>query len=310
MGIRSAWVVALILNGLLLSFDAYAQDETIRINTDLVAVPVTVLDRNGRHVSDLAKEDFQVYEDGVEQAIEFFEPVENTVTVFLLLDVSGSVTMHAADIARAADTFIKQLRPDDRIIAATFAYNVNVLLQATKVKDLRKKIEIRQYSLDRDTLIYDAAEFALKKMEKIRGRRAIILFSDGKGSGLSASARSNLRDAEEGEALIYTIQFGASDPPSPFVEEKKARKWAETANWYMREMAERTGGRHYQIESITDLASTFGTIAGELSRQYSLGYYPKKEGKKGERRQIRVTVRQPGLAVRSRGSYIVQPSNR
>ena len=147
--------------------------------------------------------------------------------------------------------------------------------------------------------------FAQKMMKKIRGRKAIILFSDGRGSGLNASAKSNLRDAEEQEVLIYTVQFGAFSLPSPYVDEKRFFKWREIANSYMRDLARKTGGRHYQIENITDLGNTFGEIADELGRQYSLGYYPKTEGKKGERRQIKVKVRQPNLSVRARDSYVV-----
>lgn len=74
----------------------------------------------------------------------------------------------------------------------------------------------------------------------------------------------------------------------------------------MKDLAEKTGGRPYQIEKIADLEETFRKVVDELGRQYSLGYYPKTEGKKGERRQIKVKVNQPNLAVRARSSYIIE----
>lgn len=291
------------------SYLGYAQDDVIHVDTELVTIPATILDREGRYITNLKKEDFQIFEDGVEQEIALFEPVENSITVLLLLDVSGSVTEYASDIANAANIFIKQLRPHDQVIAATFSYNVSVLFQVTKVKDLKKGIKFQLFPLDHDTLIYDAVEFAQKKLKKIRGRKAIVLFSDGKGNGLSASAKSNLRDAEEQESLIYTVQFGAFDSPSPYVDKKKFYKFIETANWYMKELAMKTGGRHYQIEEISDLPTTFGEIADELGRQYSLGYYPKQSttNQKQQVRKIKVKVRQPNLVVRARESYVVEP---
>jgi VWFA-related protein len=76
----------------------------------------------------------------------------------------------------------------------------------------------------------------------------------------------------------------------------------------MRNLAQKTGGRHYQVENISNLAETFAQVAKELGQQYSLGYYPKQSGKKGERRQIKVKVKIPNMAVRARDSYIVGTS--
>lgn len=309
MQARKAFIIALFLFVLtIFQRSGYAQDEVIRVDSNLVTVPATVFDRDGRYVTNLKKEDFHVFEDGVEQEIEFFEPVESSITVYLLLDVSGSVTEYAAEIANAASVFIKQLRPDDQVSAATFAYNVRELFQAKKVKDINKRIKVQQFPGDPGTLVYNAVEFAIKKIKKNPGRKAIILFSDGVNDGSAESATSNLREAEEQEASIYTVQFGAFALPSQYVDKKKFYKWQETANWYVRELAARTGGRHFQLEKISDLSKTFGEIADELGRQYSLGYYPKIEGKKGERRQIKVKVRQPNLAVRARESYVFEES--
>ena len=207
---------------LIISNANYSQKDTIRVDTNLVTVPVTVLDRDGRFVINLKKEDFQIFEDGVAQEIAHFEPVEEPFTIFFLLDVSGSMSNELINLTNAANIFVRKLRSDDKLIAATFAENVSVLFQATKIKELKKEIKLTQHFGSHYTLLYDAVDISLKKISKIKGRKAIVLFSDGWGAGTFASAKKNLRDAKESDALIYTIQFQTSpDEPPDYVDRKK-----------------------------------------------------------------------------------------
>jgi len=266
------------------------------------------MDREGRYITNLQKEDFQLFEDGVEQEISFFAPVDSPFTIIFLLDVSGSMHNHMAELARAANTFLRQLRPEDQLIAASFDGKVEVLCELSKVKDIRgvRKFDLR-LAKDRApiTMVYDAVNYALKRMKKIKGRKAIVLFSDGIGSG----AKGTLRAAEEGEAQIYTVQFNTSvlRPGHDERYYKSVHKDIKTATNYMKDLAEKTGGRHYLLEEIGDLGETFGLITGELGRQYSLGYHPKGGLEAGQKRQIKVKVRLPNLVVRARDSYIVKP---
>lgn len=301
-------IALILLFFLAFSKISYAQDDVIRVDTNLVAIPVTVLDREGRFVSNLQKKDFQILENEVEQELAVFEPSEKPFTVLLLLDVSGSMKDFLGNLARAANAFVSKLRPDDELIVVAFSDQVNTLIEATKIRDLNGNIKLKQKFREETTIIYDAVNQALKKMKKIRGRKAIVLFSDGVGVGI-ATAKGTLRDAEEQEALIYTVKFGthSNNPPS-YVSKKYYFKRIEEIESYMRDLAQKTGGRNFQIENIADLEQTFGEVADELGRQYSLGYYPKTEGKKGDRRQIKVKVRQPNLVVRARESYVVKES--
>lgn len=287
------------------------QDETIRVDTNLVTIPATVFDREGRYVANLKKEDFQIFENGVEQEVSLFETVEEPFTVLILLDRSGSMTEYLLQLANASSAFVRQLRPDDQVIAVSFADDVDVLVKATKVIDLGKGIKIRDHADDHQTRLYDAVDYSLKKMKKISGRKSIIVFSDGMGDGIFASFKSNLRDAEEGEALIYTIQFNTSpkSPPS-YVSKKSFYEGINEANIYMKNLAQIAGGRSYKIEDISNLEETFAQIAKELGQQYSIGYYPKQAGKNGERKQIKVKVNIPNAAVRARDSYVVGNSKK
>jgi Ca-activated chloride channel family protein len=304
-------VFILLFISIIFSKTIYAQDEIIRIDTNLVTVPVTVLDREGRYVTNLKKEDFQIFEDGVEQQVALFEPIEQPFTVLLILDISGSMTNYIAELTQAANAFVRQLHPDDQVAAATFADNLYVLFKPIKVSNLRKNIKIQRRSGDRFTNLYDAVHDALKLTKKIRGRKAIVLFSDGAGDGTFASAKDNFRNAEESETLIYTIQFKYFQTvPHPDTNKKMFYKIIESNNNYMQGLAQISGGRPYQIEKIADLEKTFHSIAEELRQQYSLGYYPKQTSTDGERRQIKVRVNVPNVAVRARNSYIVDSSKK
>lgn len=284
-------------------------EDVVRLETNLVIVPTVVMDRDGRYTTDLRREDFQIFEDGVEQEVASFAPVDKPFTILFLLDTSSSMIPYRADLAQAANALLSQLRPDDQIIATSFYKWTDVLFKA-RVSELHKDIKLKFWQgSDCSTMIYDVVDDALKRMKRVDGRKAIVLFSDGIGTGNFATARSNLRDAEELDVLIYTVQFGTfpTEPPR-HVNTKAYFERVDETNGYMKGLAQKTGGRHYQVESVTDLRRTFGLVANELSMQYSLGYYPKKQLEAGQRRLIKVKVRLPNLVVRARDSYIVRPS--
>lgn len=286
-----------------------AQDDVIRVDTNLVSVPVTVLDRDGRYVTNLKKENFQIFEDGIEQEIALFESVEEPFTIYFLLDVSGSMSNEIENLTNAANAFAGKLRSEDKLMAATFAENTKILFQPTKIKELKKDIKLSRHYGIHTTLIYDAVDSGIKKINKIKGRKAIVLFSDGAGTGTYATNRSNLRDAEESDALIYTVQFDTfSESPPVNVNKETYQKRINDINDYMQDLASISGGRSYQIKNLSDLGETFGNIADELGKQYSLSYYPKQldNGQKKQIRQIKVKVTQPNLAVKSRNSYVVK----
>ena len=271
------------------SKNAYSQEDVIRVDTDLVTVPVTILDKNGRYVTNLEKENFKLFEDGIEQKLAFFESTEQSFTVLLLLDNSGSMNDYLPNLARAANVFLKQLRPDDQLIVAAFSdkKQIQIILEATKVKNFQEKISLKPTIGDYFTATFDAVEDGIKYMGKFNGRRAIILFSDGEQYGIKASAKSNFRDAEEQEALIYTLRFGVFPTHQPGYSEywikKEQQKLIEKVNFYMQGLAQKTGGRSFEINVISDLETTFAQVANELGQQHRIGYYPKDAGKKGER---------------------------
>jgi Ca-activated chloride channel family protein len=206
-----------------------AQDDVIRIDTSLVTIPASVVDRNGRNITNLQKEDFQIFEDGVEQEIEFFAPVEKSFTILFLLDVSPSMTYRMGDLANAANTFLGQLRPDDKLVAVSFCEQVTVLNKIITAKELLESNKLR-LKICPNTNLYDAVDFAVKNLKKIQGRKAIVLFSDGYGSGVFATAKENLRDVEELDILIFPVQFNTLNDKPPRSASKRYFKIVEDGN--------------------------------------------------------------------------------
>lgn len=132
--------VLLVLN---LAATIAAQDEPIRVSTDIVTVPVTVLDKDGRYVTNLTKDNFKIIENGVEQDVSYFETVDKNVTVMLLLDLSGSMNDYIEPLGRSAAAFIAKLREDDRIIVAGFADDSKLHILQEPIK---KRISDREYA--------------------------------------------------------------------------------------------------------------------------------------------------------------------
>jgi Ca-activated chloride channel homolog len=315
--------------------------DIIRVDTTLVTLPVSVTDRSGRYIPDLNKEDFRLWEDGVEQEVAFFASVDKPFSVVLLIDTSGSTRFRIEDIQDAAITFVNQLRPDDQVMVVSFDDDIRMLSDFTGDRR-RLRDAIRRARTGDGTKLYDAVDLVINQyLHRVSGRKAVVLFTDGVDTtSRRGTYASNVRDAEEVDALIYPVQYdtysdvnsggsnwpgsrrGSSSPADILIQilggmgrgggrgghpgggSGSSRADYEQASRYLRDLAERTGARQYQADSMSNLAYAFENISEELRRQYSLGFYPKKPPQQGQRRQVRVRVNQPNLAVRTRDSYV------
>jgi Ca-activated chloride channel family protein len=294
------------------------EGSVVRVSTSLITVPAVVMDRNGRYIPNLRKEDFQIYEDGVEQQVAYFASVERPFTVALMLDVSGSTQLQLAQIRAAANTFVSRLRANDRLMAITFDGKINVLTEAEDVSViLRSKLHIP--AVTDGTVLYDAVDFAMKRMARIPGRKAIVLMTDGVDQNSVATLKSTLNDIGEQDVLIYTVRYNTL-PQLPQrlsqIKNEKARKKIQerlmkgyaVSEPYLRTLAEKTGGRFYKADDLSDVGPAFEAITSELGVQYSLGYYPKHSSVAGTERGIKVRVRHPNMVVRARDSYTTSPA--
>lgn len=287
--------------------EAASDDEdTIKVETNLVTIPVAVTDRTGFYITDLKQEEFKIFEDGAEQEVAYFGSTEKPFTVVLLIDVSRSTAYKIEQIQAAAAAFVAQLKPQDKVVVIQFDTKVKVL---TELTNDREKIDqaIKRTGFGDGTALYEAVDLSLhKQLEKIEGRKAIVLFTDGVDTySDKASFEGTVRDAEESQAIVFPIYYdtfrdGRAGSGTMNVEYSRGIA-------YLNALADATGGRIVRPATTPDgLTKAFESIAEELRRQYSIGYYPSEAGAGGERRQIKVRVNRPKLVVRARDSYIVE----
>ena len=292
------------------------ESDVLRTSTSLITIPAEVVDRNGRYAANLQKEDFHIFENGVEQELTYFASVEEPFTVALLLDVSGSTQSQLQAIRAAANTFIGRLRRNDRLLIISFDGKMNVMTEAVTMAELRQK-KMRLDAVNDGTLLYDTVGFTLnQRLAGIRGRKAIVLLTDGVDFGSKRwSLRQNLRDAEESDVIVYPVHYNTL-PQLPerlsVIADLKAREKMQTkltkeyavGTTYLKTMADKTGGRMYETDNLFDVPKAFSLITQELGRKYSLGYYPKGQVKHGEIRNVKVKVNTSGLVVRAKDSYV------
>jgi VWFA-related protein len=321
--------------------------DVLRVDTSLVTVPVSVTDRSGKYIPSLRRDDFHLYEDGVEQKIAYFATVDQPFTVALLMDTSRSTNFKLEDIQDAAIAFVRQLKSEDRVMVVSFDDKINVLTRPTDDRDVLINA-IRRTRTGGGTRLYDAVDQVIKQhLKGITGRKAIVLFTDGVDTtSRHATYESTIREAEELDALAYPVAYDTSDGvggggpgqsrlPLPggrggIIFGTPFPRWPmpgpgggrggrgggggpgggstdedyRRASRYLHDLADKTGGRYYRGDSLQNISDAFAQIAEELRRQYSLGYYPRSTAQNGQRRQIKVRVNQPNLAVSARDSYI------
>ena len=315
-------------------------DEIIKVETQLVSVPIRVMDKKGRFVEGLTREDFKVYEDGVEQQIALFANENEPFTVALVLDMSYSTTFKIAEIQSAAIAFIDQLRPQDKVMVISFDQDVHMLCEATSDRASIYRA-IKRTRISTGTSLYEAVDLTINdRMRSIRGRKAIILFTDGVDTtSRRVHDRNNLDDAMELDSLIYTIRYDTfadvqamkngsvigkptirsplppvgGDPSgfpvpssgSPGNRGTTAEEYRR-AEEYLEALAARTGGRRYDATTLGNLAAAYSKIASELREFYSIGYYPANERVAGKRAIVKVKTNRPGTVVRAREGYMIR----
>ena len=293
-------------------------DDVIRVKTTLVNSPVLVIGRDGKFVPTLRREDFEVYENGVKQEIAYFAPVENPFTVAILIDTSRSALFDLQDIRDAATAFVDKMRPNDRALVIAFSTDVTVVAEPTSDHAALHRA-ISDIRPGGNTRVYDALNFALaERLAKIEGRTAVLLFTDGvDNDSHTATFESALQQAARADALIYPVQFSTYDyikarspsskfqpPPGTGFSEADYQK----ADVFLHQLANTSGTGVYPAFDISDLDRAIESIVDELHNEYSIGYYPRTQGKPGEERSVEVRVNQPQLAVRARSGYVVDRS--
>lgn len=280
-------------------------DDVLSVNTTLVSVPFSALDAAGNYVIDLKQSDVRIFENNAEQRVASFSEISQPTFVVLLLDASTSVAPHFRELKEAATAFIDQLRETDYVYPVAFSGSVVPLLpEATNDRAaLRDAIKRMRVINDDKTSIYDTVQSVSDEiLKKFRGRKALILFTDGEDvSSRLAKKQDNLRDAQELDALIYTVQFPRQRPIGNGLYFDLMSPGHKD---YLRRLAENSGGRYFKGDKPAKIKDAFASIAEELRRQYVVAYYPTTPLRAGESRKIKVTVTRPGTSARTRKTFV------
>jgi VWFA-related protein len=218
---RELQVISVALALCLAGCPALAQQpepvDVIKVDSNLVSVPVIVSDRDGHYVSRLSVDRFKLYDNSVLQKISFFDNAEEPLNVALLLDTSRSTQGVIDDIKKAAKNFLKDLGPQDRAMVVSFDYAVHRLSALTSDrKVLENAVNHAQVGEYLGTTLNDAvSEIAEKDFKSIKGRKAIILLTDGQDHGSQISESELLASESESDAMVYSIFYASAGPRGP-----------------------------------------------------------------------------------------------
>ena len=280
-------------------------DEVLRVTSNLVPVPTTVVDNRGVAVTNLTREDFELRVDGQVHAISDISRAETPVRMSMLFDNSGSLSASRELEKRAAIRFFQNvMRPVDQ--ASIYSISTEVIL----AQPMTNNVRLLQQTIDSfgrpegATSLYDGVFAALAYLKPFSGRRVIVMVSDGRDTtsrsdhDFDATLQRLLGD----DCQIYVVQTGLYDNAN--VRDLAAER-------RMEEFALQTGGAVYIPKSVEDLDSAFAQIAADLAQQYVLSYYPPEDKRDGRYHQIAVRVKsKAAVRVRARKGFLVKKRER
>ena len=313
---------------------AHAQDpdDVVRTSVSLVQLNVGVVDKDGRAVTSLSRNDFSIYEDGVQQSISQFEPTNAPFSLVLLLDMSGSTVNFRQQLKLATTRFLDALAPADRV--AVVQFNAKVKQLAGFSEDRNKTayaIEIAEGA--GETHLYDAIKFALKELEKEgKRRKAIVVLTDGLDTQMRNADRSTVSKAqtdeealaaikpEESQSLIavlnaadrqgvtiFPLALPSGDPKRLPIPGPDITGIYTAARTRLQSIADRTGGRLTEINRLDQMARLYAEVAADLRTLYTVAYQPPSDRPRdGKWHEIRVEVKHPELLARTRPGYFAR----
>ena len=257
----------------------------LRVDINLVLVPVNVTDLHGSPVLDLEQQDFRLYEGDTEQQVRYFYAEDAPISVGLVVDLSSSMANKLDRVREAVDEFFRNADPRDDYFVITFADKARVFAETTQSTGT---IEARLASMKAhgNTALADAIHLGINKLRTAYyKRRALLIISDGGDNVSRHSLRSVKRLAKEADAQIYAINV--CDSPSILItkklEERFGRQW-------LSHVTEQTGGRTIAVDDANKIPPAASQISLELRNQYVLGYRPSEMASDGKWRKIKVKV--------------------
>jgi Ca-activated chloride channel family protein len=320
-------VCLLVLSATLL-VNGQDPDDTITTNTSLVQLNVGVVDRQGHAITSLTRNDFTVYEDGVKQTIQRFEPVEAPFSLVLLLDMSGSTINFRQQLKLASQRFLDALAPEDRVAVVQFNAQIKSLAGfGTDRKKTAYAIEIAGGT--GDTHFYEALRYALRELDKEgKRRKAVVVLTDGLDTQMRNEDRRTLVKAQtDEEALrivksqsgselnqilgaadrqgvsIFPLALPSGDPARLPLPDPNIIGIYAAARLRLQSLADRTGGRLNEINRLEHMALLYREVAASLRTLYTVAYQATGDRPRGKWHEIKIEVTNSDLTARTKPGY-------
>jgi Ca-activated chloride channel homolog len=273
-----------------------AQEPTFRAGTQVVSLFATVTDAQKRLVPDLQQSDFEVFDNEKSQPLAFFQNEIQPITVMVMLDTSGSMTLTLDLLRAAAEQFVLRLLPADK--AKTGAFNDKIQIKGSKFTNDRDQLvtDIKDLDYGNGTRLWDAIAASEDELKGIDGRRVVLVFTDGDDTDSRNWSLGKVIDrARAEEVMVYAIGIESVY----FNGQRTVRTKPDSG---LRKIADETGGGYFELTKTAELAPTFTRIAQELHSQYVLGFTPMALD--GKVHKLAVRMKQQGMTARARRSYL------
>jgi VWFA-related protein len=332
LSLVSSFLALVLLCCVTVELRAQEPDDVITTETSLVQLNVGVVDRQGRAVTSLSRNDFAVYEDNVKQSIQSFEPTDSPFSLVLLLDMSGSTVSFRQQLKQSALRFLDALSPEDRVAVIQFNAKIKQLTPfSTDRRRAAYAIDITEGA--GETHFYEALRYSLSELAKEgKRRKAIVVLTDGLDTSMrnsdraaaagaqseadavaaikpdsSAMLNSVLTAADRQGVTIYPLALPSGDPKRLPLPDPTINGIYAAARLRLQTIADRTGGSLNEIRRLDQMAKIYLEVAASLRTLYTVAYQARSgRTRDGKWHTIRIEVNNPELTARTRPGYFAK----
>jgi VWFA-related protein len=270
------------------------QEPTFKATTQIVSVPSTVLDSQGRLVPNLEQDQFTILDNGKPQEITFFQNETQPFTVVVMLDYSASMTSSLDLLRAAAEQFLLRMLPQDK--GQVGAFSDKIEFSGTFTNDRDDLISaLRDLQYGNPTRLWDAVDSSIDMLKAVDTRKVVLVFTDGDDTYSKAGFGTVLDHAKQNEVMVYAIGLQSQY----FNGQRVVRSQPDRS---LRKIADETGGGYFELKKTDELAPTFTRVAQELHSLYTLGFSPATLD--GKEHKLEVRMKQAGMNARARKTYI------
>jgi Ca-activated chloride channel family protein len=289
---------ALAVGACALTLLAVPTGAQIRVSTQTVPLYVTVMDGARRLVPDLAEEDFEIYDNGKLQKLTNFDNKATPISVVVMLDTSGSMTLALDLVKQAAEQFLIRLLPEDKGKVGAFNDKIEVK-PATGLPFTNNRDQLIRALGDLDfgypTRLYDAVDFGINELKNADGRKVVLVFTDGEDTASRMGSGDVTERSRIEEVMVYSVGM-----ENEYMNGNQRVRTSPDRG--LRRLSDETGGGFFMLKKKDELGSTFTRIAQELHSQYVMGFTPETLDNKIHKLEVR--LKKPGMTARARRSYL------